>query len=47
MCDSALPWQLDSVEDVAKKARELNAKVAKLQANLQRINAPNMKADEK
>lgn len=39
--------ELDDEDAVAKKCRELNAKVGKLQSNLQRINAPNMKADEK
>ena len=39
--------QLDDEGDVAKRSRELSAKAARLQSNLQRINAPNMKADEK
>jgi hypothetical protein len=39
--------QLVDDGDIAKKSRELNAKVARLQSNLQRINAPNMRADEK
>ncbi len=40
-------YQLEDDDDVQKKSRELNAKVARFQSNLQRINAPNMKADEK
>ena len=39
--------QLLDDTDVSKMTRELNNKVAKLQSNLQRINAPNMKADER
>ena len=39
--------QLLDDSDVTKMTRELNNKVAKLQSNLQRINAPNMKADER
>ena len=39
--------QLEDEGDISKRAREISAKVARLQSNLQRINAPNMKADEK
>ena len=39
--------QLDDDDSISKKAQELSSKVNKLQNNMQRINAPNMKADEK
>jgi len=39
--------QFGDESDVQKKSRELNAKVAKRQLDMQQISAPNMKADEK
>ena len=39
--------QLEDESDVQKKSRELNARVSKRQLDVQQINAPNMKADEK
>ena len=39
--------QIDDPAQVKIMAQELNAKLAQLQSNLQRINAPNMRAMEK
>ena len=38
---------MEDDSDIQKKSRELNAKVSKRQLDMQQINAPNMKADEK
>ena len=38
---------MEDDSDIRKMAQELNAKVARLQSTLQRINAPNMRALEK